>query len=150
MHADGFPRLVRAMDRISGLIDEQVVMQIGCTAYKPQAAHWFTFTSQDEMESLCERARIIVSHGGAGSILTALRHRRPLVVVPRRRKYGEAIDDHQLELADALSDAGVLLFVNDMSELREKLAEAAHFSPGTPQCGGLVNTVRRAVLADGN
>jgi UDP-N-acetylglucosamine transferase subunit ALG13 len=138
------------MDGIAGQIDEEVVTQIGSTAYKPQAARWFTFTTQEEMESLCERARVVVSHGGAGSILTALRHHRPLIVVPRRRKFREVIDDHQLELATALSSAGVLLVANDISELREKLDEAAHFTPCVPQRSGLIKAVRRAVLADEN
>jgi beta-1,4-N-acetylglucosaminyltransferase len=148
MHTDGFPRLVQAMDRIAAQANEDVVMQIGATLVEPRAARWFTFTTQEQMETLCEQARVIVSHAGAGSILVALRHRRPLIVVPRCREFGEVIDDHQLELADALSSAGALLVANDISDLRAKLDEAAHFTPCVPQCNGLINAVRQAVAAN--
>jgi beta-1,4-N-acetylglucosaminyltransferase len=150
MHTDGFPRLVQEMDRIAAKVDEDVVMQIGATRYEPRAARWFTFTTQEQMEALCEQARVIVSHAGAGSILTALRYHRPLIVVPRRRDYGEVIDDHQLELADALSSVGALLVANDICELWAKLDEAAHFTPCVPQSNGLISAVRRAVLVNGN
>ena len=146
MHSDGFLRLVQAMDRIAGQIEEEVVMQIGSTPYQPRVAHWFAFTSQEEMNRLCEQARVIVSHAGAGSILTALRHHRALIVMPRRRRYAEHIDDHQLELADVLSSTGVLLVANNTDEFKAKLEEAAFFTPRAPQCSGLINALRRAVL----
>ena len=107
MHTDGFGRLVEAMDQIAAQSGQEVVMQIGATLYRPSAARWFDFATQEEMDKLCERARIIVSHTGAGSILTAVRHHKPLIVVPRLKKYGEHIDDHQLELAQVLSKARV-------------------------------------------
>lgn len=150
MHTDGFPRLVQEMDRIAAQVDEEVVMQIGATRNEPRAARWFTFTTQEQMEALCEQARVIVSHAGAGSILTALRYRRRLIVVPRRRHYGEVIDDHQLELAEALSSVGALLVANDICELGAKLEEAAHFTPRVSRSNGLISAVRRAVSADAN
>jgi beta-1,4-N-acetylglucosaminyltransferase len=148
MHTDGFPRLVQEMERIATQVDEDVVMQIGATRHEPRAARWFTFPTQEQMDALCEQARVIVSHAGAGSILAALRYRKPLIVVPRRREHGEVIDDHQLELADALSRAGALLVANEVCELGAKLEEAAHFSPRLPQSHGLINAARRAVTAD--
>lgn len=48
------------------------------------------------------RADIVVTHCGAGSVFEALRLRRHVVAVPNRT----LMDDHQTELADALS--GVL------------------------------------------
>jgi Fe-S oxidoreductase len=59
MHTDGFPRLVQAMDRIAAQANEDVVMQIGATLVEPRAARWFTFTTQEQMETLCEQARVI-------------------------------------------------------------------------------------------
>ena len=145
MHTASFDRLVRAMDRIAAHVDEKVLMQIGATTYQPQAARWFTFAPASQMEALCEQARVIVSHAGAGSILTALRHSRPLVVMPRLRRYGEMIDDHQIELAEALSRARVLLVAWEAAELKGKLAAASSFTPRLPERSGLVRAVRLAV-----
>ncbi len=148
MHTDGFGRLVEAMDQIAAQSGQEVMMQIGATPYRPSTASWFDFATQEEMDKLCERARIIVSHTGAGSVLTAIRHHKPLIVVPRLKKYGEHIDDHQLELARALSEAGVLLVAYETSELPDKLEAAKSFAPRTPHHRQLVEAVRRAALGN--
>ena len=147
-HTDGFLRLVKEMDRIAFQIDEKVVMQTGVTRYTPQAARWFDFATQREMEALTCEARIIVSHAGSGSILTALAHRKPLIVMPRRHKYGEHMDDHQLEIADALADAGMLLVAYEVDELCARLAEAERFVPRPSNRGHLLEALRQAVLGD--
>jgi beta-1,4-N-acetylglucosaminyltransferase len=145
LHTDGFSRLVREMDRMAGQVEEEVVMQIGATPYQPRAARWFTFTSQQEVETLCDQARIVVSHAGAGSILMALHRRKPLIVMPRLQKYGEHANDHQLELAEALSEAGMLLVAHETEELAACLRVAASFSPPARNHSRLVEAVRRAV-----
>jgi UDP-N-acetylglucosamine transferase subunit ALG13 len=146
MHTSGFTRLVEEMDRIAEQIDEEVVMQIGSTSYRPRKARWFAFATQDEMEKLCEQARIVVSHAGAGSVLTALSHKRPLVVMPRLRKHGEAIDDHQIELAEALSEAGVLLVAHNAGLLSAKLEAAASITLPVPSRSRLIETLRQEVV----
>ena len=147
MHTEGFSRLVVEMDRLATQVDEQVIIQIGHTAYRPRAARWFSFAPYEEMQALCERARVIVSHAGAGSILTALRYQKPLIVVPRRKKYGEILDDHQLELAEVLSETSTLLLVYETEELADKLQAAEHFTPRLSARGHLIEALHRAVLA---
>lgn len=147
MHTDGFLRLIEEMDRIASTIEEEVIMQIGATRYKPRTASYFDFTTLNHMEELCKRARIIVSHAGAGSILTALKYGRPLVVVPRLQKYDEHMDDHQLELAEVLSQAGVLLVAYETLELVEKLRQADNLKPWIPKRTDLVRAIRKEVLA---
>jgi beta-1,4-N-acetylglucosaminyltransferase len=146
-HTDGFARLVREMDRIAFQLDEEVVMQIGSTPYHPQAARWFEYATQREMEDLTRRARVIVSHAGSGSILTALAYRKPLIVMPRRQKYGEHLDDHQLEIAGALLEAGMLLVAYEVEELSDRLTQAANFVPAPSSRGRLLEAVSEATLA---
>jgi UDP-N-acetylglucosamine transferase subunit ALG13 len=71
------------------------------------------FLSFDEMVAHVDRARVVVTHAGVGSILLALsRFRRP-VVVPRLRRFGEAVDDHQVPLGRRLDEQGLVTFVED-------------------------------------
>ncbi len=113
----GFERLVRQMDVIAGELEEQVMMQIGSTDYEPRNCDYFTFMSRNDMKKLYADARVIVSHAGTGSILTALEHNKPLVLVPRLKKYGEHIDDHQLEIARDMESRGVTV-VYDIGKLQ--------------------------------
>lgn len=113
----GFERLVCQMDLIAGKLEEQVMMQIGSTDYEPRNCDYFRFMSRDDMEKLYADARVVVCHAGTGSILTTLEHSKPLVLVPRLRKYGEVFDDHQLEIASEMQSRGITV-VYDISNLQ--------------------------------
>jgi len=124
MHHQGFDRLIRAMDDLDTSLGEPVVMQIGASSYEPRNARYFRFAGNDEVESLMEAARVVVIHCGVGSIISALRHRVPLVVVPRLKRYGEHVDDHQLEVARVLGESGRATVLFDVEGLREAIGRA--------------------------
>lgn len=121
-HYQGFDRLIKKMDEIAGKSDEKVVMQIGHTEYKPVNAEYFDFVDDfGKIEELNRDARVVVSHAGAGSILTALKLGTPVIVVPRLKKYNEHMDDHQLEIAEAMSSTKGVVAVNDVQEIEQHL-----------------------------
>ena len=121
----GFDRLVKEMDEIAGRADEEVIMQIGETAYEPKNAKYFRFASKEEMDGLYDDARVVVCHAGVGSILTALEHGKPIIAVPRRKKYGEHIDDHQLDIAGEMEKQGRITVVCDVEELEDVLTNVS-------------------------
>ena len=135
-----FERLVREMDDIAGELDEQVVMQIGSTDYEPQNCDFFRFKPRADMEEFYAGARAIVCHAGSGSILTALEHDKPLVLVPRMKTYGEVFDDHQLEIARAMEGRGATV-VYDISNLKSAIKNVnttvSKFSTGRNLVGAL-------------
>jgi UDP-N-acetylglucosamine transferase subunit ALG13 len=124
MHPQGFERLIRKMDEIAGRLNEEVVMQIGGTKYTPENAKHFDFTTEQEIKELCRKARVVVTHG-AMSIVDALDQGTPVVAVPRLKKYGEVIDDHQLYLVQELEKAGKVTAVYDVEELEETLEKVS-------------------------
>jgi beta-1,4-N-acetylglucosaminyltransferase len=117
-----FERLVKEMDRIAGELDEEVVMQIGSTDYEPKNCEYFKFMSRKDIEGFYADARVIVCHAGGGSILTALEHNKPLILVPRMKSYGEVFDDHQLEIAREMESRGAAL-VYDISSLEAAIRD---------------------------
>ena len=122
----GFERLIREMDRIAGELDEQVVTQIGSTDYEPRNCDYFRFMPVNEIEELYADARLIVCHAGIGSLVTAVKYNKSLILVPRMKRFGEHIDDHQLEIARQLEAQGVAV-VYEIDNL-----EVAIRSGGTP------------------
>ena len=113
----GFDRLIKEMDEIAGRIDEEVIMQIGETEYEPKNTKHFRFAPREKMGGLYEDARVVVCHAGVGSILTALEHDKPVIAVPRRKKYSEHVDDHQLDIAGEMEKEGRIRVVCDVGEL---------------------------------
>ena len=138
MHA--FERLIREMDRIAGELDEQVMMQIGSTSYEPQNCNYFRFMPRNDIEELYAGARVIVCHAGTGSILTALKYNKQLILVPRMKKYGEHIDDHQLEIAREMESRGITV-VYDIGNLKAAImnlnTSLLKFSAGRDLAGAL-------------
>ena len=124
-HYQGFERLVKKMDEIAGKIDGEVIMQIGYTEYEPKNAKWFRFLEREEdILELYKKADVIVAHAGAGTLLTALSFGKPVVVVPRLKKFGEHVDDQQLELAEALESMGKAIAVYDIKKLEDAIKKA--------------------------
>lgn len=117
----GFENLIREMDKIAGKIEEKVIMQIGNTSYEPKYAEYFRFASKEEIDELHNSARVVVCHAGVGSILTALQYNKPVIIVPRKKKYGEVMDDHQLEIVRELEKDCRIIAVHDIAVLDSAL-----------------------------
>lgn len=119
-----FIRLIKKMDDIAGKIDEKVIMQIGFTNYEPINAEWFKFKDINSIMKYYEKSDVIVAHAGAGTLLDSLSFKKPIVAVPRRKKYGEHIDDQQLELTDVLEKSGKVFAVFDIENLDSTIKKA--------------------------
>lgn len=128
-HTQGFRRLVEEMDKIAPELGEPVLMQTGFTRYTPRNTKYFKFVDEASMDKLLSEASIVVAHGGAASLMKALFLGKPTVAVPRLRKFREHIDDHQLELAQALAEKGKVIVVEDIADLKNAVEKARRLTP---------------------
>jgi exopolysaccharide biosynthesis glucuronosyltransferase PssE len=111
-HTAQFDRLVRAADAYARTTSEEVVVQRGASAAKTTAARSFDFCDSEEMDRLIRGSRIVVCHG-ADTILDVLRAGKPVVAVPRQKRYGEHLNDHQVDFAQALAERGWIAVLDD-------------------------------------
>lgn len=118
-----FTRLIKKMDEIAEKINEEMVMQIGTIPYEPQNAQYFRYVSYQENLAYFRKASLVVGHSGTGTILNALRFQVPIVVVPRRHRYGEHTDDHQVELAQRLVGNELIKVVLEIEDLESAVKE---------------------------
>lgn len=117
-----FPRLIRAMDVIARDTGEQVIIQTGMSNTVPQHCEHFAFKPREEVLEIQRGARVVVCHAGIGCVSDALRMRRPLIVVPRLKRFREHMNDHQLELARAVESRGWGRVIHDIGELPDACA----------------------------
>jgi UDP-N-acetylglucosamine transferase subunit ALG13 len=125
-----FDRLVAA---VGSLVGEPVVVQHGASAVRPARARCFDYLPHDELDRLVGSARVVVCHAGIGSVALALAHGKRPVVVPRLRRFREAVDDHQLFFARKLEATGLVTVVEDVEQLSRVVAghdHAATLEPG--------------------
>ena len=144
MHTAGFERLIKKMDEVAGTLNEEVVMQIGHTKYTPQNARYFQFTTAEELKELCQKARVVVTHG-AMTIIDALEQGTPVVTVPRLQEYQEHINDHQLYFVQELERDGKVIAVYNVDKLKEALKEADIKPPELTKDSRLVNALKRYI-----
>ena len=96
---------------------------IGPAAYRPTAFKTIDFVPPDRADGLFQRAQLIVSHAGMGSVLTALRFRKPVIIFPRRASLGEHRNEHQLATAAWLEGKPGVFLARTEGELFALLAK---------------------------
>ena len=143
-HQQPFERL---LDGIGGMPAENLVVQYGYGASPPGVARAEPFMPYVEMVRCFEQAERVVTHAGVGSILSARRSGHVPVVVPRLKRHGEHVDDHQLELTRALADSGHVIAVLDVTALSEAVASAPARGAPSGTSGSLHAALREALSA---
>jgi len=98
----GFDRLLKKMDEIAPLIPSETLMQRGYSNYLPKNSKYFHFVSMKNAIEYIQKSELVVSHAGVGTIILCKEYGIPILILPRRKKCGEHMNDHQMEIAKAL------------------------------------------------
>lgn len=126
-----FDRLVEAVDRALDDIPDvdEVFAQVGQTRYRPRNFKAVPSLDKHEFDERCRAASSIIGHAGMGTISMALELNKPLLVLPRRKKFGEVVNDHQVAIARKFEQLGHLLVAYEADELPAKLKLLPTFVP---------------------
>ncbi len=117
-----FDRFLRMLDQVAPLLKgEQIIAQTIEGHYKPKNFETVGLIGPELFSRYVESARIVVSHAGMGTIISALTARRPIVVVPRKASLGEHRNEHQLATARRLKDMGFVHVADDATQLLDAL-----------------------------
>lgn len=123
-HEQPFNRLVREVDRLRGekLIEEKVVIQTGFSTYEPVFCEWSRLYPYQQMLRYVAEARIVITHGGPSSFIMPLQVGKVPVVVPRQKRFGEHVNDHQMEFCRAMAERmRNILVVEDVGGLADHI-----------------------------
>lgn len=115
-----FTRLLEAVEALieSGqLAGETVFMQTGNTDFVPRHCQHQAFLEMEDFNRRLAEADLLICHGGAGTQLQAVRLGKVPVVMPRREKYQEHVNDHQVQLVEALAAEGYIVPAFEVEDL---------------------------------
>ena len=126
-----FPRLLETVEKEikNGNIKDKVVVQAGQTEYKSDVMEIFDLISAPEFEKLVDEADLIITHGGAGTILNAIKKNKKIIAAARLKKYKEHHNDHQKQIIKEFANQGYLLELNDFNKLDKLLEKVKTFKP---------------------
>ncbi|HEY5627216.1 MAG TPA: glycosyltransferase [Nitrospira sp.] len=123
----GFLRLLTAVDRLAGIGafgHDPVLMQVGKEeGFVPTHCETKTFVSREEFQQLVQQASLVICHGGA-TPLEIIRAGKVPIVMPRRKKYGEIVNDHQVEFVEALAIEGRVIPAMEPEDLPAAIVQA--------------------------
>ena len=126
-----FERLLKAMDKSieKGEIKEKVIVQAGNTKYETKNMEILDLISPDKFQQLVDECDLLITHGGVGSILSAVKQGKKVIAAPRLKKYNEHVNDHQKQIIKEFAKDGYIIELEDMDKLGEALQKAKKFKP---------------------
>lgn len=122
-----FDRLFKKIDDLyeEGVLSDSLFAQTGTSTYQPKHYEYKDFISPEEFMEKINKADIVVSHGASGSIMKALNAGKKVITVTRLEKYGEHINDHQIQNNEAFASNGYVLMADleleDLGECFKKI-----------------------------
>jgi UDP-N-acetylglucosamine transferase subunit ALG13 len=134
-----FDRLVGWVNDWLGQYPEQAggfFVQAGTTSVRPACAS-SPFLDVDQLKARLDLADLIVCHGGPESIANAWARGQVPIVVPRLRRLGEHVDDHQLDFCVKVAELGRIRLAQTPATFAGLLEEASSdiggFRGGAPE-----------------
>lgn len=124
-----FNRLLKAVDELCEkkfIVAEDVFAQIGYSDYLPQNYRYKSFLDREEFSSEIGKSDIVITHGGTGAIIGAVKKGKKVIAVPRLAKYREHVDDHQLQVIKQFDDLNLICSCQEISELKKALEIVRH------------------------
>ena len=116
-----FNRLLIEIDKLveEKIIIEEVFAQIGYSDYKPKNYKYKEFLDRDEFTEIMKICDKVITHGGTGAIISAVKNDKKVIAVPRLVEYGEHVDDHQLQIVKQFDHMGLISSISNINELKK-------------------------------
>lgn len=126
-----FHRLLEIIEKQINLknINEKVIVQAGYTKFESPNMEIFDLIDMDKFNNYLKEARIIITHGGVGSILTGLKYNKKIIAVARLKKHKEHTNDHQKQIIDIMYKDGYILKYDEEDNFEKILKDIETFKP---------------------
>lgn len=126
-----FERLLKAIDKQikKGNIKDRVIVQAGFTKYESSNMEIFDLIPMKTFDKLLDEADLVITHGGVGSILGAIRKNKKVIAIPRLSKYKEHTNDHQKQIVEEFVNKRYILTCNNLNKIDLIIEESKTFEP---------------------
>ena len=120
-----FNRLLESLDQLieDGILKDEVFAQIGYSEYLPKNFSYEKFMDRESFSTKMQQADIVITHGGTGAIVGAVKKKKKVIAVPRKSEFGEHVDDHQTQIVDQFVDLNLICACYDTNGLMESINE---------------------------
>ena len=128
---NSFHRLLEEIEKLieKKVIKDEVIVQSGYTKYESNNMTIFGLIPKQELEQYQNKADVIITHGGVGSIISSIKKGKKVIAVPRIHEYNEHVNNHQKEIVKLFNEKGYIIGINEVEKLEEALSKLNTFTP---------------------
>ena len=128
---NSFHRLLEEIDELvkKGIINDEIIVQAGYTKYNSKNMKILGLMSKEELEKYQEKADLIITHGGVGSIISSIEKGKKVIAVPRLHEYQEHVNNHQIEIVEKYSNENLIIGCKQVSDLEKAIKKVKKFTP---------------------
>lgn len=147
-----FNRLLQKIDELKdeGIITEDVFAQTGASDYIPQNYAYENFLDRAAFAQKISECDKVITHGGTGVIIGAVKKGKKVLAVPRLAKFGEHVDDHQLQLLKQFDELGIIIACYELDELEDKYKELceAQLNPYNSSTDAVIESIDQFIQSN--
>lgn len=127
----GFTRPLQAIHDLceKGFLKEEITVQSGHTTFDSPFFTMRPFIAPEELTTLTQKANIIITHAGTGSLIKAIKLHKKIIAIARLSKNGEMVDDHQVEILNEFAKLNYILPWHENIPLEKILEKVDNFEP---------------------
>lgn len=132
---NSFHRLLEEIEKLKnkGIIKDKVIVQAGHTKYESKQMELLDLIPKEKLDKYINESDIIITHGGVGSIISAIKENKKTIAVPRLHKYNEHVNDHQKQIVQMFNKKGYIIGLEDVAELEDAIKKIDTFKPNKYQ-----------------
>lgn len=128
---NSFHRLLENIDNLiqKNIIKDEVIVQAGYTKYTSNNMQILDFVSREKLDELQNKADLIITHGGVGSIISSIRKNKKVIAIPRLHEYQEHVNNHQKDIVQNFRQNGYIIGIEQVEDLEKAIIQAKDFKP---------------------
>lgn len=113
-----FIRLLKAVEALADILPAPILVQCGHTSFSSQKFDVVDFVNMDNFVKYIADASMLILHAGAGSVSHAIKAKKRPILMPRKEKFDEIVNDHQVAFAKTFHLANKAIMVENEYELK--------------------------------
>lgn len=144
-----FNRLVEAVNRLvkAGLYKpEDIIIQSAIYETIPQFKYYSTMPLE-QFNNCLQKSELVITHSGVNSIVSCMKLKKPLIIAPRQKKYGEHVDNHQMEIAALMKEKYNVIVAEEFDNLYKIINYALYhkYKEWDSTNAGLIDMLRKCL-----
>lgn len=126
-----FDRMIKTIDKWNEKQElSECFAQVGIGGHATSSLGFAETLTPSQFAKKIAKCKVIVSHAGMGTILTALQVGKPIVIMPRLASRGEHRNDHQLATAEHLRGISGIYVADNEAQLTHTLDQIQSLDGG--------------------